>query len=592
MLSRQKIKITFRQQFLVFFLVSAILPLLVFSAIFLHKSDVLLTSSNSELLRTGIVLWEELVVDALDRLELNADSWNAQPERHPSMLLRLDANGKVLENRLPPQTDAPLFIRSILQETVSWRQELLAHRLAARKGLLALSGSRHGHRLMLVAAVVTHDKTGQANILILGRWLQSLLKSQELAQAPQDFSYRLVNLTPQGQPDAVISNTARMATAMPGLKRLKHASENRKWFLESIDGAEYGSLVHRLRDQKGRVRGYMIVSLSLQAMRDLDLENRLYIVFFLGVALFLLILLGARFNRLYIKPIQALTATSQQVASGDLSARISLANGDAAMMQTVHHFNRMLDQIQEKETIRKTFISTLSHDLRTPLIAQKRVLDYFQEYVRPTLDQQAVQLLDGMSHSTDNQMEMIRHLLETFQYESGKIHLRQKAVPLHLLVSQCCQTLQSVADSKQITLNNFVDSALLAWVDETQFRRVLYNLIGNSLQNIADGDRIEISAQGTLTSSDAQLQTDGLKNGVVLRVHDTGPGIEEDLLPQLFQRYPQAQGRQQQIGSGLGLFICKMIIEMHGGTIQVHSQPKNGTTFLITVPPQPESPVL
>jgi len=571
------LKITFRQQFLIFFAITAILPLLLFSAFFLHKSDILLNNSHLELLRTGIALWEEVVVDTMDRLELSAGSWNFQPERHLSLLMLISPDGRVIESHVPEYTDPKALTHSFLRETEGWRRELLQRHVYAKKGLIALSGRKPGHGLMLVAAVpIIDSKTKQTNILLLGRCMGNVLHSQELASASdEDFSYRLVELNEQGLPNSVTSTNTAMTQVMPRLPALKKASITRKWFKENIAGIDYGSLVHPLKDYQGRVHGYIIVSLSLQAMGELDSENRIYTFFFVCIALGLLILLGARFNRLFIRPIQSLTAISQEVASGNLGARIHIEGGDTTMRQTIHHFNLMLDQLQEKETIRETFISTLSHDLRTPLIAQKRVLDYFQEYVRPNLDAQSANLLTNMQNSTDDQITMIRHLLETFQYDSGKIHLHQKSVSLFELVNQCCATVQAVAESKQIPISNQIDSTTMAWVDATQFKRVIINLLGNSLQNIADGDHIKISCQGSIDT------------GITLTVHDTGPGIDPGLQEQLFQRYPHSHGRQQQIGSGLGLFICKMIIELHGGTIQVVSKQVNqrGTSFIIQLPP-------
>ncbi len=594
-----KINLSFRHQFLIFFVLSSILPLLVFSGIFLHKSTAILLSRNEELLQTGIILWEEVMTDTLDKLELTANhlaflaynnqfpqniaqneadhsaQWpeSVRPVRERLLVVRTDRQGNPLSTAFPAGADATRCAADVRAALQPLQAGIL--RGHSQKGLFSIPGCHTQGSLMLMVAVPVYSRQSNAKApsgsLVLGQNIESLIQSKDMAQLPRDFIYRIVEKSQAHRLETVAATLPGLHSELPPPGSLRRYAASAQVFEETTNLKKYRSRVHSLRDAQKNIKGYVIVSLPQYYVDDLAHENTLYVVAFLIIAIMLLTLLGARFNRLFIQPMHMLSAASRQVAAGDLNIRIQLRSDDAEMAQTLSGFNRMLDQLQEKEIIRKTFISTLTHDLRTPLIAQKRVLEFFRAYVKPDLDEQSGKLLEDMHQSNQNLMDMINHLLETFQYESGRINLHPKPTNLRALVDQCFQTLRPMAAGKHIELENQIAENFLVQVDGAQFQRVLQNLLGNSLQNIADGDAMSVSAHHD-------------SDGERIIVSDTGPGIPADLLPHLFERYPQHLRRQQQIGSGLGLFICKMIIELHGGTISVSSVLEQGTVFEIRLP--------
>jgi signal transduction histidine kinase len=254
-------------------------------------------------------------------------------------------------------------------------------------------------------------------------------------------------------------------------------------------------------------------------------------------------------------------------------------------LRTLHYFNKSafyarqealaLQQVaaaKENEKLRSTFISTLTHDLRTPLIAQNRVLEVLQKQPKIKEDIELGPLITGFLQNNDHLLKMVNILLETYQYEDGKIKLNTEAVSLHQLVNDSFSELASLAKSHNITLENAMPADLpMAHADFYQFKRVFLNLLGNALENIPYGRHIRVHAQP-------------LEGVIQVKVEDNGPGIAPDILPYLFDRYYTGHSTRQKIGSGLGLFICKMIIDLHGGIIKAESEVGKGTCFTFTLP--------
>lgn len=228
--------------------------------------------------------------------------------------------------------------------------------------------------------------------------------------------------------------------------------------------------------------------------------------------------------------------------------------------------------LQENERLRSNFVSALTHDLRTPLIAQKRLIELLKDMGESGRDKQDF-LMHGLEKNNENLLDMVNKLLETYQYVEGRIVLVLEQFNLVMLVEECFQEMKEIAEDKQIRLSNAIGVDLFpVTADRGLLKRVLINLIGNAIENIPEYCEITLSAHRHADSWG-------------LCVADNGMGISSELLPNLFERYfPRSTGQHRKIGSGLGLFICKMIVELHEGEIKVESNVGQGATFCITIP--------
>jgi signal transduction histidine kinase len=345
--------------------------------------------------------------------------------------------------------------------------------------------------------------------------------------------------------------------------------------LESIGRENFHTIAMTLRHYDGNILGYLLLSCSEKDLAALKEKNLLMIVAYLifgflavGVATFV-------FKRSFIDPVDELATTSEKVAAGDLALRVQEDQGQPKIQAMMSNFNRMLDQLREDDLLKNTFISTLTHDLRTPLFAQRRVLQTLQGSCG-NADPALGEVLAGLDKNNDHLLAMVAMMLEAYQYESGKIALYLERVDLGLLVVECYRSLAPLADSKQIRLENSIPDGQAAgsiqlMADPLQLKRVFVNLINNAIENIQEGRQIGVSAH----------QKEGFVEVVVV---DNGPGISPDILPHIFQRYFTGHPTRQKIGSGLGLFICRMIVELHGGTIAVSSEVGCWTAYRIKLP--------
>ena len=257
---------------------------------------------------------------------------------------------------------------------------------------------------------------------------------------------------------------------------------------------------------------------------------------------------------------------------------IRILNGELEqrVIERTSELTEALTQLQESEKFRNQFVSALTHDLRTPLIAQERALEILANQ-KETLSPKLATLSERLLKSNQDLLKMVNMLLEGYQYEAAKVQLFLDELNLYQLVSDCLAELGELAKSKQISLSNLIPSDLpVIMADRDQIKRVFINLIGNALQNIPAGS--EVVAHGVME-----------RNVVQLQVRDNGQGIPEEILPHLFKRYFVGDHSRKKIGTGLGLSICKMILELHQGSIRVESLTGQGTTFFITLPIQQNS---
>jgi PAS domain S-box-containing protein len=236
-----------------------------------------------------------------------------------------------------------------------------------------------------------------------------------------------------------------------------------------------------------------------------------------------------------------------------------------------HEISETLLRLQESERMRETFVSALTHDLRTPLVAEHRALELLQSQ-KKHLPEKIQGLTERLIKNNDDLLEMVNKLLDIYHYEAGTFRLLLGQVSLGDSIRDCLVRLIPLAESKKILIENKTSSNLgLIKADVDQINRLLVNLLGNALQHLPSGSCVIIHVE----DKDGNFE---------LIIQDNGPGISPELIPYLFDRYFVMGQNRRRIGSGLGLSICKMITKLHNGSIRVESQLGQGTTFLVTLP--------
>lgn len=228
---------------------------------------------------------------------------------------------------------------------------------------------------------------------------------------------------------------------------------------------------------------------------------------------------------------------------------------------------------KETEKLRDDFIATLTHDMRTPLLAQIQTLKFFLEGAIGELDDKQRVLLSTMLQSNEDLLGLVNALLEVYRFESGKLELCRTNFPVKDLIEQCYLELKPLAEKKNLKFEVEYDlpESLLINADKAEIKRVITNLCGNAINYTNKDGEIKVLAKAQ----------DG---DFIFSVTDNGNGIPQSDIPNLFMRFSQGTTKKRSTGTGLGLYLSRQIIEAHNGKIWVNSKINKGSefTFLLT----------
>ncbi len=228
-----------------------------------------------------------------------------------------------------------------------------------------------------------------------------------------------------------------------------------------------------------------------------------------------------------------------------------------------------VERREELDRLRSEFISTVSHDLRTPLTAIQAGLGMLEMGAASELGPDERRLLSDARLNTGRLGRLIDDLLAYNQLETGVLHVDRQPVDLRALVMSASSSVHSLLLSKEQTLEVDIPEPLRVLGDSQRLEQVVMNLLANAHHHTPRGSRIVVTAR--LTESQA-----------VLSVSDNGPGIPVEEMENVFRRFHRVAGTGQ--GSGLGLAIAKGIVELHGGRIWVESAPGKGALFRVALP--------
>ncbi len=252
---------------------------------------------------------------------------------------------------------------------------------------------------------------------------------------------------------------------------------------------------------------------------------------------------------------------------------------------------KMLIQLKraeaELERTRADFMAMLVHDLRSPLIGIKSVIELLQESGKGTmLNDDHFELLSSAHASSRKLLELISDFLDVSKYEGGNIEFEKQAVPVVQFVDPVVKQMDFQFRQKNVKLSTvYADGVPNVFVDARKTEQVVMNFLSNALKFSKSGGTIEVRVE--------RVEDDVLEGAEIVKkpfvkisITDNGVGIAPEELPLLFERYRQASSAKavKQKGTGLGLVICKLIVEAQGGKVGAMSEPGVWTTFYCMLP--------
>lgn len=252
---------------------------------------------------------------------------------------------------------------------------------------------------------------------------------------------------------------------------------------------------------------------------------------------------------------------------------ISIAINNAMLYKKIEESN---DQLRELDKLKDEFVSVASHELRTPMTAIKSYLWMALNKSEGTMHPEVKKFLDIAATSTDRLLHLVENMLTISRIEGNRLVLKSEPVNLLEMTEQIYNELRIKAQEKKIHFGFNSDvSDVIVTGDTEKLREALQNLVGNALKFTPE--------EGTITTT---LTQNG--NQIIIQIFNSGSFISSENITKLFEKFRKIESsytnKVHESGSGLGLYICKQIVEMHKGRIEVDSEESKGTTFTVYIP--------
>jgi len=337
---------------------------------------------------------------------------------------------------------------------------------------------------------------------------------------------------------------------------------------------------------ENHITGWVILGQPMDANNQLP---RLALTLVLAGGFTLLIAMGGGYwlaNRA-LWPVKAITRTAQEISETDLDRRLSIHTGDE-LGELAGTFDRMLDRLQAAFNRQRQFTADASHELRTPLAIIGLETDRALSTGRDAAEYRRV--LQVIRSENQSMTRLVGELLTLARMDAGQVTLKREPLDLSDVVLEVVERYAPLAAQKGIQIQTGDLPELPVEADRQFLAQMVGNLVDNAIKYSPAGSgqwvRAETGMSPVVAGSPAQAW---------VRISDNGPGIAQEHLPHLFDRFyrvdsarshnPDEEEHADQIpGSGLGLSIVKWIAEVHGGCARVQSQPGEGTSFEVKIP--------
>jgi two-component system sensor histidine kinase GlrK len=298
-----------------------------------------------------------------------------------------------------------------------------------------------------------------------------------------------------------------------------------------------------------------------------------------SVTLLFGVLFSVWFARSMTAPLHALSLVAGELATGKLGAKLEWESDDE-VGALVKVFNNMSQRLEELDEVKKNFVSSVTHELRSPLGAIESFLHLVEIKLKasPNADQQSLEYLVRIQANVQRLGRFITDLLDVAKIEKGKMECVLKPMNLQDVATEVCQFFEAKANAQGVRLSQDLDGLPPVLGDGERLRQVLVNLVSNSLKFTQKDGQVAISGE--------QFR-EGSVRWVEVTVADSGRGMDERDTGRLFVPFSQGRNVMEGVmgskGTGLGLYISKSIIDQHGGKITVKSTPGQGTRIVFSL---------
>ena len=344
--------------------------------------------------------------------------------------------------------------------------------------------------------------------------------------------------------------------------------------LDSIVDREQTTLALSAADQAARARG-------------------------LAAGVVALALLGGLFATLMVVrsvavPIGRLREGALTLGGGDLTHRVP-GDGPPEIAALASDFNAMADRLEELEELKRGFVATVSHDLKSPLASIRETLTLLLDGSLGAVSEEQKEILELQRGSVDRLTRMIHDLLDLASLDAGGLEIRRKPEDLVAVVRRVLLEMQPLLKPSGLSVaTRFPPEPVTALVDAERLHQVVQNLLTNAIDHSPEDGAIEVTVDRSVPEGGGREEP-GVSDprpspgGVLVAIGDRGPGVPEAHKERIFDRFhrlDRSMGASK--GTGLGLPIARAIVAAHDGRIRIEGRPGGGSVFVVELPAAPD----
>src|SRR3989344_7224278 len=354
------------------------------------------------------------------------------------------------------------------------------------------------------------------------------------------------------------------------LKFAKEAIEAKKetFAYQSISGITLRLVFYPIK-RDGKILGTIVmghpVDIYQQALQQLRNLALLLILFLIIPS----ILLGYFLAGNATNPINKLAKNMQKITTENLSKRVEIPSKSVETFKLISNFNGLLDRLNDAFNREKQFIGEVAHEIKTPLAVIKSNAEVTLSKEREA-EEYKLSLAQVLTH-TEKLSKRLSDLIDFAWSQTTDVQKNFSKINLSNVLKDVCENTQYLAENKKISVDCAILDNILVLGKEDKLSQVFFNIMDNAVKyNSENGDiKLELTKE---------------QNKAVVKIIDTGVGIDKEDLKTIFDRFYRSDSNKNIKGHGLGLAIANSIIKAHNGKIEVHSTKDAGTTFTVTLP--------
>lgn len=294
-----------------------------------------------------------------------------------------------------------------------------------------------------------------------------------------------------------------------------------------------------------------------------------------GTAGLLAVAVGLVLARRLSHPLQELHDAVTRVSAGDFQQEVG-PRGVGELEDVAGAFNTMAHRLRESERQRQELLAAIAHELRTPLAIIEGNLEAMLDGVRePTPD-----LIATLHTQSALLSQLITDLHDLSLADARQLTLRRRLVDLAVLCQESVDAMKVWTDERKVSTRVRAEGETTAAVDPDRLRQVVQNLLHNAVRFTPAGGQVTVSVRGVSGDQD---------RWVTLEVEDDGPGIPAEDLSRIFEPFYRVDPSRSRAsgGTGMGLAVVKLLVQVHGGSVRAENRPSGGSRFIVQLPALP-----